>query len=100
MTLSMHPYGPFALFAVFTFCGTVWVFFAFPECKGRSMEDADALFSLPWYKIGFAKVPPANTEVATLKEQEIDVDLEKQGSYSYEEKVEDEPVEGKAIGWK
>lgn len=64
------------------------------------MEDADALFSLPWYKIGFAKVPLASTEVVTLEEQEIDVDLEKQTSYLYEEKVEDERVEGKVIGWK
>lgn len=49
--------GPFALFEAFTFVGTVWVFFAFPECKGRSMEGTDELFSLPWWMIGFARVP-------------------------------------------
>lgn len=47
MTLYMHSYGPFALFAAFTFVGTVWVFFSFPECMGRSMEETDVLFSLP-----------------------------------------------------
>ncbi|OKL56733.1 hypothetical protein UA08_07867 [Talaromyces atroroseus] len=56
MTESMHAYGPFALFAAFTFCSTAWVFFAFPECKGRNMESTEALFERPWYKIGLAPV--------------------------------------------
>ncbi|KAL3442309.1 general substrate transporter, partial [Aspergillus insuetus] len=57
MTEDMHAYGPFALFAAFTFCGIFWVFFAFPECRGRSMESTESLFLLPWYKIGFTPVP-------------------------------------------
>ncbi|KAL2831275.1 general substrate transporter [Aspergillus pseudoustus] len=57
MTEDMHAYGPFALFAAFTLCGIFWVFFAFPECRGRSMENTESLFLLPWYKIGFAPVP-------------------------------------------
>ncbi|OJJ83768.1 uncharacterized protein ASPGLDRAFT_1491857 [Aspergillus glaucus CBS 516.65] len=67
MTLSMHAYGPFALFAAFTFVGTVWVFFAFPECKGRSMEGTDELFSLPWWRIGFARVPEGGLWVRRLR---------------------------------
>ncbi|KAE8146988.1 general substrate transporter [Aspergillus avenaceus] len=62
MIVTMQPYGPFALFTAFTVCATVWVFFAFPECKGRSMESADALFSLPWYRVGFQRVSPMEHE--------------------------------------
>ncbi|KAL4935908.1 hypothetical protein BDV06DRAFT_217071 [Aspergillus oleicola] len=56
MTQDMHAYGPFALFASFTVCATVWAFFAFPECKDRSMESVAEIFSLPWYRTGFSKV--------------------------------------------
>ncbi|KAF2137189.1 uncharacterized protein K452DRAFT_329317 [Aplosporella prunicola CBS 121167] len=52
MVEAMHPWGPFALFTAFTAVATVWVFLSFPECKGRSMESKDALFNLPWYKVG------------------------------------------------
>jgi len=52
MTITMHAYGPFALFAAFTFVGIIWVFLAFPECKGRSVENTASLFNLPWYKVG------------------------------------------------
>lgn len=56
MTEAMHAYGPFALFAACTFCGIFWVFFCFPECRGRSMENTESIFLLPWYKTGFAPV--------------------------------------------
>jgi hypothetical protein len=54
MTQDMHSYGPFALFASFTFVGVLWVYLAFPECKGRPMEAMDSLFYMPWYKVGRA----------------------------------------------
>jgi sugar porter (SP) family MFS transporter len=82
MAVDMHAWGPFALFAAFTGCATVWVFFAYPECKGRSMESAGALFSLPWYKIGFVKAPTAEYEAA-----ERQVDLEKASYTEHEENV-------------
>lgn len=97
MTLTMHSYGPFALFAAFTFCGTVWVFFAFPECKGRSMESMDELFSLPWYKIGFTKVPLPDTGIIISKDQDPDVDLERQVSSACDEKLRDERIEDAGI---
>ncbi|RDW58929.1 sugar porter family MFS transporter [Aspergillus mulundensis] len=56
MTQDMHAWGPFALFTAFTACGTAWAYLAFPECKGRSMENIGAIFSLPWYRTGFSKV--------------------------------------------
>ncbi|OGM44494.1 putative sugar transporter [Aspergillus bombycis] len=70
MIVSMNSYGPFALFTAFTACATVWVFFAFPECKGRSMESASALFLLPWYKIGFQKVPTLGEEARDNDDEE------------------------------
>ncbi|QMW38848.1 hypothetical protein G4B11_002084 [Aspergillus flavus] len=79
MIISMKSYGPFALFTAFTGCATVWVFFAFPECKGRSMESASALFSLPWYKVGFQKVP-------TLDETS-EIDDEEKGMSVHDEDV-------------
>ena len=80
MIISMKSYGPFALFTAFTGCATVWVFFAFPECKGRSMESASALFSLPWYKVGFQKVP-------TLDETS-EIDDEEKGMSVHDEDVQ------------
>ena len=97
MTLSMHPYGPFALFAAFTFCGTLWVFFAFPECKGRSMESTVELFSLRQYKIGFAQVPLPDTGIIISKDQDPDVDLERQVSSAYDKKFCDERMENAGI---
>ncbi|KAL4758072.1 general substrate transporter [Aspergillus foveolatus] len=73
ITEDMHAWGPFALFAAFTACGTAWSYVAFPECKGRSMENVGTNFSLPWYRTGFSKVPDH-------PEREVnDGDLEKSG---------------------
>jgi sugar porter (SP) family MFS transporter len=85
MTETMHAWGPFALFTAFTGCATVWVFVAFPECKGRSMESAQSLFSLPWYKIGSVKLPAVDGQTANL---DINVDVEKATSSEHEENVE------------
>ncbi|CAG8918965.1 unnamed protein product [Penicillium salamii] len=74
MTEAMHAYGPFALFAACTFCGIVWVFFAFPECRGRSMESTESIFLFPWYKTGFA--PVADQFSITVPDVEKDVNHE------------------------
>ncbi|CAG8400618.1 unnamed protein product [Penicillium salamii] len=81
MTTDMHAWGPFALFTAFTFVATCWVFVAFPECKGRSMEKADTLFSMPWYKIGFSKVPDTSEILTT------GADLEKATSSEHSEHI-------------
>lgn len=46
------------------------------------MESAGALFYLPWYKIGFVKVPTAEEQAA-----ERVVDLEKASRSEHEEYV-------------
>jgi hypothetical protein len=60
----MKPWGPFALFCAFTTCGTIYVYFAFPECKSRSIEDMDVFFSMSWWKVGRASLR-INKEDAT-----------------------------------
>ncbi|KAG9943815.1 general substrate transporter, partial [Aureobasidium melanogenum] len=68
MIEDMHSYGPFALFAGFMVVGFVWVYLAFPECKGRSMEHMDALFNKSWYKVGPASVKKRNSDVEETQE--------------------------------
>ncbi len=66
MTVAMHAYGPFAFFCVFTFLGIIYVYFAFPECKGLSMERMEEVFSVPWYKVGKYRVRHEPLPVKTV----------------------------------
>lgn len=49
---GISPMGTFWCFAAVTIIGGIWVWFSVPETGGRSLESMDALFDLPWYKIG------------------------------------------------
>ncbi|KAL2162337.1 hypothetical protein VTH06DRAFT_7250 [Thermothelomyces fergusii] len=49
---GITPQGTFWFFAAVTVLGGLWVWFAVPETAGRSLENMDRLFSLPWYRIG------------------------------------------------
>ncbi|KAF2218576.1 putative quinate permease [Elsinoe ampelina] len=49
---GLSPSGTFWFFAAITLIGGVWVWLQIPETAGRSLEAMDALFKLPWYKIG------------------------------------------------
>lgn len=49
---GLSPKGTFWLFTAITVIGGVWAWFTIPETAGRSLEGIDALFKLPWYKIG------------------------------------------------
>ena len=49
---GLSPNGTFWLFTAITIIGGVWAWFFIPETAGRSLEGMDALFRLPWYKIG------------------------------------------------
>ncbi|KAL4874348.1 sugar transporter [Aspergillus karnatakaensis] len=88
MTQDMHSWGPFALFTAFTGLATVWVWFAFPECKGRSMESLGEVFTLPWYKTGLVKIPGrdgSESRVGGRGVGDYDADLEKNGKSFHEE---------------
>lgn len=52
MLLAMTNYGFFVFCTAVCVLGLLWVWFFVPETAGRSLESMDALFSLPWYRIG------------------------------------------------
>ncbi|KAL0929692.1 sugar transporter [Colletotrichum truncatum] len=74
MVITMHSWGPFLLFTLFTTISTTYCYFAYPETKGISMESMDQLFQMPWYKVG-------KSSLAIVKSQNLD------NSTSDEEKV-------------
>ncbi|KAL4804136.1 general substrate transporter [Aspergillus unguis] len=49
---GIDPKGTFWCFAAITIIGGIWVLVSIPETAGRSLEDMDKLFMLPWWKIG------------------------------------------------
>ncbi|KAL4912645.1 general substrate transporter [Aspergillus aurantiobrunneus] len=49
---GIDPKGTFWCFGAVTVLGGLWVLFSIPETAGRSLESMDALFQLPWYKVG------------------------------------------------
>ncbi len=49
---GLSPNGTFWFFTAITLLGGVWAWFFIPETAGRSLESMDALFRLPWYRIG------------------------------------------------
>lgn len=52
MFLGMTTAGTMFFFSAVTLIGLAWVWFFLPETSGRSLEAMDAMFDLPWYKIG------------------------------------------------
>lgn len=49
---GLTPAGTFYFFSAISIIGAVWVWLCVPEASGRSLEDIDRLFDLPWYQIG------------------------------------------------
>lgn len=52
MFLGLGYAGTMGFFSAITIVGLLWVWFFLPETSGRSLESIDAIFELPWYKIG------------------------------------------------
>ncbi|KAI4718630.1 MFS quinate transporter [Aureobasidium sp. EXF-10727] len=52
MFVGMTTAGTMYFFSAITLLGLVWVWFFLPETSGRSLESLDAVFELPWYKVG------------------------------------------------
>lgn len=57
------PAGTFWFFGAVTIVGGIWVWLSVPEPAGRTLENMDALFDLPWYKIGLYGQKHAEVEV-------------------------------------
>ncbi|RDW86983.1 putative MFS quinate transporter [Aspergillus mulundensis] len=71
---GIDPKGTFWCFAAVTILGGLWVWFSIPETKGRSLESMDALFQLPWWKIGL--FGNADAERRELVEGKVGVERE------------------------
>lgn len=67
---GITPKGTFWCFAAVTILGGIWVFLSVPETSGRSLESMDALFELPWYRIGlYGNKDADEKEVAFTEKQ-------------------------------
>ncbi len=79
---GITPAGTFWSFTCVTIIGGAWVWFFVPETAGRTLEEMDELFRLPWYKIG----RHGNKFAA-------EVDARRSGTPDLEEKAEEAHVE-------
>jgi hypothetical protein len=77
-------YGTFLIFSIITYVGVVYVYFCFPEFKGRSIESMDDLFQRSiftmWknaYPTESDKVRQDVQDLLAHKAVEEDVDQEK-----------------------
>ncbi|KAK3613644.1 hypothetical protein LTR56_027760 [Elasticomyces elasticus] len=52
MFLELTTGGAMFFFSGVTTIGLCWAWFFLPELSGKSPEAIDAVFELPWYKIG------------------------------------------------
>lgn len=66
---GISPKGSFWCFAAVTFVGGLWVWFSVPETSGRSLENMDRLFDLPWYRIGLYGNEDADKQDAIVDEK-------------------------------
>ncbi|PSK56920.1 Hexose transporter 2 [Elsinoe australis] len=78
---GLNPSGTFWFFAAITLIGGAWVWLQIPETAGRSLEAMDALFKLPWYKIGLygqkeAEIHDQVLAERALEEKQRDVQIE------------------------
>jgi hypothetical protein len=71
---GISPKGTFWLFAAITLLGAAWVWFFVPETAGRSLENMDRLFSLPWYKIGRYGNIDADQQDAAYSEKQAEAE--------------------------
>lgn len=69
-TGGISPKGTFWCFAAVTIVGGIWVLFTVPETSGRTLENMDRLFELPWYRIGLYGNKDADEKDATYSEKE------------------------------
>lgn len=82
MFVGMTTSGTMYFFSGITLIGLAWVYFFLPETNGRSLESMDAVFELPWWKVG-----RYGSKVATTPEFFHDGDGEKNQKVEYLEKA-------------
>jgi len=52
MFIGMTHAGTMFFFSAVILTGLIWAWFLLPELSGMSLESINAVFELPWYKIG------------------------------------------------
>ncbi|KAL4966645.1 putative MFS quinate transporter [Aspergillus stella-maris] len=92
---GIDPKGTFWCFAAVTILGGAWVFFSIPETAGRSLEDMDKLFMLPWWRIGIWGNRDA--EQRDLVEGKIGEERDMAMAQEMSGRVDEEKAEGRNI---
>lgn len=85
----MSPAGTFWFFTVLTVIGGIWAWFTIPETSGRSLEAMDALFRLPWYRIGRHGQKDAETADQYARERALEEKAAMTGATTQVEVVKD-----------
>lgn len=72
MLIAMDSWGFFTFCTAISLASVLFVWFFVPELAGRSLESTDALFSLPWWKVGRYgnKLAPDTDPVQTNEDTE------------------------------
>ena len=50
--VGIQGFGTYYFFFAEGILSIIFVWFFLPETKGRALEELDAIFNLPWHKIG------------------------------------------------
>ena len=72
MFIGMTTGGTMFFFSGITLLGLGWVWFFLPETSGKSLEAIDAIFELPWQKIGRKGKQLTEGIGSTAEEQRLD----------------------------
>jgi len=89
---GLSPNGTFWFFTAITVLGGVWAWFFIPETAGRSLESMDALFRLPWYKIGRFGTKEAEVSDQFARERVLEEKAASAGGATEVEMVRQEKV--------
>ncbi|OAP56518.1 hypothetical protein AYL99_09697 [Fonsecaea erecta] len=93
MLLNLSPKGTFWFFTGITILGGLWAWLFIPETSGRSLEGMDALFRLPWYKIGRYGRREADANDQLTRERVLEEKAAMGGNAAMVEVVQQEKVD-------
>ena len=85
MMLNLHKWGAYLIFSVFTFGSVIWVFFFFPELKGRSIESMDRLFDQSAFTMLKRAYPTEDEKTMTLSSADKSLEAAVVGAYHIED---------------
>jgi sugar porter (SP) family MFS transporter len=92
MMLNLHKWGAYLIFCVFTFGSAVWVFFFFPELKGRSIESMDRLFDQSSFTMLKRAYPTEEQKTMNLTSGDKSLEAAVVGAYHVEHSVEKDSI--------